>query len=125
MQVAGLIGQFFPVLAGGVLDTSQLSGKGAKEYLKVAVGEAVSAKMGPEGAERDKWRKTARYLLLVSLDNAFQDHLGNMDSLIESVTLRGYRGLDPKVEYQEDGFKLFKGVKGTIRRNGVFSVMNN
>jgi len=123
-KVSGLIGQFFPVLAGGVLDPAQLGGKGAREYLKVAVGEAVAAKMGEQGEARDKWRKTARYLLLVSLDNAFQDHLGNMDSLIESVTLRGYRGLDPKVEYQQDGFELFKGLQGTLRRNSVYSIMN-
>jgi len=121
-KIENLITQFFPVL-GGMLDASKLSVKnGAKEYLQVAVDEAVRVKMGEE---REKWRKTAQYLCLVSLDNAFQDHLGNMDSLVESVTLRGYRGLDPKVEYQQDGFELFKGLQGTIRRNSVFSVMNN
>ncbi|GMH57578.1 hypothetical protein TrST_g3974 [Triparma strigata] len=123
-KISGLIAQFFPLLAGGVLDDSKLSKNGAKEYLKLAVEEAVNSKMGPDGPEREKWRKTAQYLCLVSLDNAFQDHLGNMDSLVESVTLRGYRGLDPKVEYQQDGFELFKGLQGTIRRNSVFSVMN-
>ena len=49
-----------------------------------------------------------RYIILVTFDSAFADHLTLMERLVESVTLKGYRGLDPKLEYS-CSFELFKG----------------
>jgi len=123
-KVAELIVQFFPQL-GGVVSADALSaykGKGKElgDYLKVAVEEAIEVK---KGMTKD-FEVKAQYLTLLALDNAWSQHLNNMESLVESVTLRGYRGLDPKIEYQQDGFELFKGLEGTIRRNAVFSLMN-
>jgi len=123
-KVAELIVQFFPQL-GGVVSEQELQGYKGKpkdmgDYLKVAVAEAIDVK---KGMTKD-FEVKAQYLTLLALDNAWSQHLNNMESLVESVTLRGYRGLDPKIEYQQDGFELFQGLEGTIRRNAVFSLMN-
>ncbi|GMI37403.1 hypothetical protein TrRE_jg12792, partial [Triparma retinervis] len=123
-KIAELIVQFFPQL-GGIVGSGELEkykGRGSEmsQFLRLAVGEAVGAKR----AATKEFDKKAQYLTLLALDNAWSQHLNNMESLVESVTLRGYRGLDPKIEYQQDGFELFKGLEGTIRRNAVFSLMN-
>ncbi|GMI46061.1 hypothetical protein TrCOL_g13604 [Triparma columacea] len=123
-KIAELLVQFFPQLSGvvGEGELGKYKGKGKEmgEFLKIAVGEAVEAKKGTT----KEFEKKAQYLTLLALDNAWSQHLNNMESLVESVTLRGYRGLDPKIEYQQDGFELFKGLEGTIRRNAVYSLMN-
>ncbi len=49
----------------------------------------------------------ARDLLLQILDSQWKAHLHTMDSLRESINLRGYAQRDPKIEYQREGFALF------------------
>ena len=49
----------------------------------------------------------ARDLQLQILDSQWKGHLRTMDSLRESINLRGYAQRDPKIEYQREGFALF------------------
>jgi len=49
-----------------------------------------------------------RDILLSILDRQWKDHLHSMDALREGVSLRGYAQLDPKIEYQREGFALFE-----------------
>ncbi|MCS5637573.1 MAG: preprotein translocase subunit SecA [Myxococcota bacterium] len=48
-----------------------------------------------------------RDIMLRILDAQWKDHLHSMDSLRESVGLRGYAQRDPKLEYQREGFAFF------------------
>jgi len=48
-----------------------------------------------------------RDLQLQILDAQWKAHLHTMDSLRESISLRGYAQRDPKIEYQREGFELF------------------
>jgi preprotein translocase subunit SecA len=48
-----------------------------------------------------------RDLQLQILDTQWKAHLHTMDSLRESISLRGYAQRDPKIEYQREGFGLF------------------
>jgi preprotein translocase subunit SecA len=45
-----------------------------------------------------------------------------MDSLRESVGLRGYGQKDPLIEYKSEGFELFLEMMTDIRRNVVYSL---
>jgi preprotein translocase subunit SecA len=48
-----------------------------------------------------------RDIQLQILDSQWKAHLHTMDSLRESINLRGYAQRDPKIEYQREGFELF------------------
>ena len=46
--------------------------------------------------------RSANYIALVSMDNAWSDHLQNMVNLQENVYLRKYQELNPADEYKKE-----------------------
>ena len=56
------------------------------------------------------------------MDNAWSDHLQNMENLKESVVLRKYEGLDSVTAYKNEAFVLFQGLTDTMRNNAVYSL---
>ncbi|MEN1681851.1 MAG: SEC-C metal-binding domain-containing protein, partial [Planctomycetota bacterium] len=57
---------------------------------------------------RPEMRRMERELLLQIVDTAWKDHLRTMQHLRESIGLRGYAQVDPKVEYKREGMRLFE-----------------
>ncbi|MEX2317362.1 MAG: SEC-C metal-binding domain-containing protein [Pirellulales bacterium] len=57
---------------------------------------------------RPEMRRMERLLLIQILDTAWKEHLLAMDHLRQSVGLRGYAQIDPKVEYKREGMSLFE-----------------
>jgi preprotein translocase subunit SecA len=55
-----------------------------------------------------------RGIHLQILDAQWKEHLHTMDSLRESINLRGYAQRDPKIEYQREGFALFGDMEQRI-----------
>ena len=99
------------------------------KFLTVAVDEVFSAKATELDAQATAAGKgafsigrSARYITLVSMDNAWSDHLQAMENLKESVVLRQFEGRDPLKEYEGEAFGLFKGLEDTMRFNSVFSL---
>ena len=129
--VLGKISQFFPPV-GPVVQPSDLEGMdeaGVASFLTVAIDEifkgkaaALDKKAKEAGNAPNSIGRSARYITLVTMDNAWSDHLQAMENLKESVVLRQFQGLDPLKEYQEESFKLFKGLEDTMRLNAVFSL---
>ena len=78
------------------------------EVLKNFMASAVEAKYRPE------MQKLERALLLNLLDTAWKDHLLVMDHLRNSVGLRGYAQVDPKVEYKREGMRTFEQMWDTV-----------
>ena len=125
------ISQFFPPVAL-VVQPSDIEGMdeaGVSSFLTVAVDELFKSK----AAELDKKAKeagnapnsigrSARYITLVTMDNAWSDHLQAMENLKEAVVLRKFQGRDPLKEYEEEAFGLFKGLEDQMRNNAVFSL---
>ncbi|MEE8165841.1 MAG: SEC-C metal-binding domain-containing protein, partial [Myxococcota bacterium] len=60
-----------------------------------------------ELSEYPAFLQIVRDIQLQILDSQWKQHLHTMDSLRESVNLRGYAQRDPKMEYQREGFALF------------------
>jgi preprotein translocase subunit SecA len=56
-----------------------------------------------------------KQFLLEILDSHWKDHLLNMDHLKEGIGLRGYGQLDPKREYQKEGFAMFEEMLAGIK----------
>ena len=123
--------QFFPLVQPLVRE-SDLAGQDQKTvtaFITVAVDEVFNNKV-KEAEEKAKAAgnppnpvgRSANYITLVTMDNAWSDHLQTMENLKESVILRKYQGLDPVSEYQNESFQLFQGLEDTMRRNAVFSL---
>ncbi|MBN2021372.1 MAG: SEC-C domain-containing protein [Pirellulales bacterium] len=59
---------------------------------------------------RPEMRRMERALVLQLLDAAWKEHLLVMDHLKNSVGLRGYAQVDPKVEYKREGMRTFEAM---------------
>eukprot|EP00933_Yihiella_yeosuensis_P050853 TRINITY_DN48665_c0_g1_i1.p1 TRINITY_DN48665_c0_g1~~TRINITY_DN48665_c0_g1_i1.p1 ORF type:complete len:1337 (+),score=327.26 TRINITY_DN48665_c0_g1_i1:62-4072(+) len=97
--------------------------KAIKDYLKKVAGEAFEKKL--EEIEENGPGLTAivtRQVLLMQIDNFWQQHLKNMDFMKTGVTLRAYGQKNPLTEYKLEGYKVFLKMMSRIRRNAVYNV---
>ena len=49
------------------------------------------------------------------LDQAWKDHLFEMDQLKSSISLRGYAEKDPRIEYKREGATTYRRMKAVVR----------
>jgi preprotein translocase subunit SecA len=121
-------GQFFP-LAAPYVSMENLTGldeEGIRNILCAAVDETFELKQKEvDATSPSKFAKTANYIMLLTMDNAWTDHLQDMEYIKEGVILRKYQGLDPVAEYRNDALSLFERMQGTMRRNAVYSFWQN
>ena len=92
--------QFFPPV-GPVVTISDLDGldqEGVEGFISVAVDELFNTKIEDldskaeaTGRPTGSLARSANYINLVTIDNAWSDHLQNMEDLKESVILRKYQ----------------------------------
>jgi preprotein translocase subunit SecA len=55
-----------------------------------------------------------RHTYVESIDEAWVDHLSNMEHLRDGIGLRGYGQRDPKNEYKKEGYNLFLNMMAKI-----------
>lgn len=67
-------------------------------------------------------RQAERFFILQQIDTLWREHLQAIDSLRESVGLRGYGQKDPLIEYKQEGYEMFLEMMIDIRRNVVYSL---
>jgi preprotein translocase subunit SecA len=130
-KVMEKIGQFFPSVLPVVTveDISGLKQDEVVSFLNVAVEEIFNAKVEEQeskakadGRAPGSLARSANYITLVSMDNAWSDHLQNMENLKENVFLRKYQNLDPADEYKIESLALFEGLLDKMRLNTIFSL---
>lgn len=99
-KVLEKIGQFFPQVAPLVTpsDLDGMDQEGVETFISVAVDEIFNAKIEERdekskasGGPPNSLARSANYISLVTMDNAWSDHLQNMEDLKESVILRKYQ----------------------------------
>ncbi|MCF7846979.1 MAG: preprotein translocase subunit SecA [Candidatus Gracilibacteria bacterium] len=61
----------------------------------------------------------ARYVVLRSFDELWLDHINEMTSLRDRVSLSGYAQKDPIMEYRREGFLMFRRVLFEVRRTAL------
>jgi len=123
------IAQFFPPVAP-LVSTDDIAGMDQDNvvaFLKVAVDEVFTAKAKEidakaKGSAGSSLGRSSNYITLVTMDNAWSDHLQAMENLKEAVILRKFQDRDPVSEYQKEAFELFQGLQNTMRFNAVFSL---
>ncbi|MCI0498957.1 MAG: preprotein translocase subunit SecA [Planctomycetales bacterium] len=90
---------------GAALDVEQLKQpEQAKETLLAAGRDFL----------RHELTDLERYVLLQIYDIAWKDHLYAMDHLKESIMLRAYAEKDPKIEYKQEGHRMFNEMLESI-----------
>ncbi len=94
-----------------------------KNYLKEELRNAYDLKEAQiEGSHPGMMREAERFFILQQLDTLWREHLQSMDSLRESVGLRGYGQKDPLIEYKNEGYDMFLEMMINMRRNVIYSM---
>mgnify|MGYP001196135178 FL=1 len=100
------------------LDSNQL-----KAFLQEQLRNAYDLKEAEvENTHPGIMREAERFFILQQLDTLWREHLQSMDSLRESVGLRGYGQKDPLIEYKNEGYDMFLDMMINMRRNVIYSM---
>ena len=93
------------------------------EFLKEQLRNAYDLKEAElEQSHPGIMREAERFFILQQLDTLWREHLQSMDSLRESVGLRGYGQKDPLIEYKNEGYDMFLEMMINMRRNVIYSM---
>lgn len=95
-----------------------------EKALNSVLERALELKMG--AIEKSERARIERILYLQVLDNAWREHLYQMDVLKTGISLRGYNQKDPLVEYKKESYNLFLELVERIKKESVkvlFSVV--
>ena len=85
----------------------------------IAIYERREAEIGPEVL-----RQIERQIYLQLTDNRWREHLTEMDYLRDGINLRAMGQRDPLVEWQREGFELFKGMMASLSVDFVKYLMH-
>jgi len=85
----------------------------------LAAYDKRESELGPEVT-----RELERRVVLSVLDRKWREHLYEMDYLREGIGLRAYSQRDPLVEYQAEGFELFRAMMDAIQEESVGFLFN-
>ncbi|MHC9532317.1 preprotein translocase subunit SecA [Dellaglioa sp. BT-FLS60] len=98
------------------ISLADLESKDAKEIETYLVGRAEKNYEMKEDQLVDaaQMLEFEKVVVLRVVDDKWTAHIDAMDQLRQSIGLRGYGQLNPLVEYQSDGFRMFEEVVGTI-----------
>ncbi|TBR78883.1 preprotein translocase subunit SecA [Campylobacter novaezeelandiae] len=97
-----------------------------QEKLVLALQNSYNQKM-QELSEEER-RNIERIIYLQVLDNAWREHLYQMDILKTGIGLRGYNQKDPLVEYKKESYNLFLELVERIKFDSIkllFSIVLN
>jgi len=104
-------------------DIHLLSIEELKNYLQEQLRTAYDLKESQiEKIRPGLMREAERFFILQQIDNLWREHLQSMDSLRESVGLRGYGQKDPLIEYKNEGYDMFLEMMTNMRRNVIYSM---
>ena len=104
-------------------DIFSLSVPELKNYLKEQLQNAYNLKESQiEKYKPGLMREAERFFIIQQIDNLWREHLQAMDSLRESVGLRGYGQKDPLIEYKNEGYDMFLEMMTNMRRNVIYSM---
>src|SRR6476646_9639074 len=103
-------------------DQAGLSPEKLKEELLADVHRAYDEREAALGAE--VMRELERRVLLSVLDRKWREHLYEMDYLRAGIHLRAMANRDPVVEYQREGFDMFRQMLDGIKEESVGFLFN-
>ncbi len=88
-----------------ILEQDKIENKKLIDDIEYIVHEAYKNKKEIYGAELVY--EAFRYILIVTLDKIWKDHLHQLDHLRQGISLRAYGQKDPLSEYKREAFQMF------------------
>lgn len=98
------------------ISKDDFAGKSQDEIVSYLMQKAEENYAVKEAQLNDKAQmlEFEKVVILRVVDARWTDHIDEMDQLRQSIGLRGYGQLNPLVEYQSDGFRMFEQMVGDI-----------
>jgi preprotein translocase subunit SecA len=100
-------------VAGSIYDGLTPAQFAACNFISDSVRKAYELKISFENPEALK--EVERYTILTAIDELWQEHLYEMDSLRTSIGLRAHGQRDPLIEYKAEAFKIFEELMVNIK----------
>lgn len=75
-------------------------------------------------ADQDMIRKAEKWIMLETVDQAWKQHMLNLDHLKEGVGLRSWGQKNPLIEYKHEAFDMFKEMLNAIRADIVHHIFH-
>ncbi|WP_116202584.1 preprotein translocase subunit SecA [Amycolatopsis circi] len=74
--------------------------------------------------EEGSMRRLERQVMLTVLDRKWREHLYEMDYLKEGIGMRALAQRDPLIEYQREGFDMFRAMLDSLKEEAVGFLFN-
>jgi len=105
---------------GEEIDESELKGLEYNELVE-KIAQILEARYNEKMSvlNEEQRRDIEKILYLQVLDNAWREHLYQMDILKTGIGLRGYNQKDPLVEYKKESYNLFMELVGRLKTESV------
>jgi len=72
----------------------------------------------------DRIQEAEKWLMLETIDQAWKQHMLNLDHLKEGISLRSWGQKNPLIEYKREAFDMFKEMMQQIRADIVFHIFH-
>lgn len=73
---------------------------------------------------RERIQEAEKWLMLETIDQAWKQHMLNLDHLKEGISLRSWGQKNPLIEYKREAFDMFKDMMQEIRADIVFHIFH-
>ncbi|ERJ30586.1 Protein export cytoplasm protein SecA ATPase RNA helicase [Campylobacter concisus UNSWCS] len=105
---------------GEEIDESELKGLEYNELVE-KIAQILEVKYNEKMSvlNEEQRKDIEKILYLQVLDNAWREHLYQMDILKTGIGLRGYNQKDPLVEYKKESYNLFMELVGRLKTESV------
>ncbi len=105
---------------GEEVDESELKGLEYNELVE-KIAQILEARYNEKMSvlNEEQRKDIEKILYLQVLDNAWREHLYQMDILKTGIGLRGYNQKDPLVEYKKESYNLFMELVGRLKTESV------
>jgi len=88
-------------------DHDSLKGEELAEAIVAYIKDRYHAKWADLELPEERITDRERFFLLYFIDQQWKDHMRNMDSLKDGISLHGYAQKDPLIEYKKQSFEMF------------------
>ena len=110
LQTAEALGEFIEQRFGLEVDEDELAEAAGSTDARAALIERKGRELF-----RVELTSLEAEVLRTILDQAWKDHLYEMDQLKSSINLRGYAQQDPRIEYKREGARTFAEMQSLVR----------
>ena len=99
-----------------ITSDSNMTREDVEKKILISANQAYSEKSNSIGPVMRDFEKQ---ILLQIIDNAWKDHLAEVDALRQGIGLRSYASKNPKLEFRRESFELFESLLNKIRLEGI------